>query len=241
MNGNAVRLFQRYTVTTLAPVMLLLAACVSAYREPAPPAAPDLAGTHWTVTAIDGRDTLNRSDLTADFGVDGRINGDSGCNRFSGPYVQTGNTVNFGEVLSTRRACAETDRQRQEDRLLAVLHGATTAQLVRGELQLRGHSGTVTLMPSTSTSAAYVAEPYSAAPLAGRAVRYECQGIVISVEYGEKIARLQAPDSYDVLELQRADSGPVRYESAHSELRFRERDMLWGREGAPPRSCIERR
>jgi heat shock protein HslJ len=241
MNGNALGLFQRYSVTTLAPVMLLLAACASApYREPARPAAPDLAGTHWTVTSIDGRDTLDRTELTADFGVDGRINGNSGCNRFSGPYVQTGNTVSFGEVLSTRRACTEADRQRQEDRLLGVLRGATTAQLVRGELQLRGRGGSVTLMPSTSTSAAYVAEPYSA-PLAGRSVRYECQGIVIDVQYGERIARVQAPDSYDELVLQRSDSGPVRYESAHSELRFRDRDMLWGREGAPPRSCVERR
>ena len=64
---------------------------------------------------------------------------------------------------------------------------------------------------------------------------------MVDVDYGEKIARVQAPDSYDVLELQRSDSGPLRYESAHSELRFREHDMLWGREGAAPRSCVERR
>ncbi len=83
-------------------------------------------------SSIDGRDTLGGPELTADLRRGCRVNGDSGCNRFSGPYVQTGHTVNFGEVLSTRRACAETDRQRQEDRLLAVLRGATTAQLVRG-------------------------------------------------------------------------------------------------------------
>ncbi len=75
-----------------------------------------------------------------------------------------------------------------------------------------------------------------------RRVQYDCQGIKITVEYGEKAARLVWPDGEDVLRLQRrsTDSEVTRYESRHNELRVG-RDLLWGREGSPPRSCSELR
>jgi heat shock protein HslJ len=234
MNPN-VHFIYRHAIPFLAPVALLVAACVSEPRTAALPPVPDLAGTHWTVTAIDGRGPLRSGELTADFGVDGRVNGDSGCNRFSGPFVQSGSTVNFGELLSTRRACAEDTRQRQEDRLLDIMRGATTAQWVRDELRLRGRAGTMTLVRADSTNAAYVDENY------GRRVRYQCQGVVISVDYGETTARVTSPDEYEVLQKRPLDdNGVQRYEGRHSELRFG-RDILWGREGAPPRSCVELR
>ena len=94
---------------------LLLGACASHHLRPPAPPVPDLAGTHWTVTRIDGRETLNGTDLTVDFGVDGRVNGDSGCNSYSGPFVQNGATVSVGELLSTRRACEQINRQQQEE------------------------------------------------------------------------------------------------------------------------------
>src|SRR6185369_16200252 len=116
MNSNATRFLYRHAVLILAPCALVVAACVTDPHARTVAPVPDLAGTHWTVTSIDGRGPLGSDELTTDFGVDGRVNGDSGCNRFSGPFVQTGSTVNFGELLSTRRACAESTRQRQEDR-----------------------------------------------------------------------------------------------------------------------------
>lgn len=105
----------------------------------------DLAGTRWVVTQIDGRTPLGGAVLTADFGTDGRINGDSGCNSYSGPFIQNGRTVQFGELLSTRRACVDTDRQRQETRLLNILQGSTTVRTSRRQLSLRGEGGTVVL------------------------------------------------------------------------------------------------
>jgi heat shock protein HslJ len=234
MNRN-VRFFYRHALPVLAPLALVVAACVTDPREPAISTVPDLAGTHWTVTAIDGREPLRSVDLTADFSADGRVSGDSGCNRFSGPFVQTGSTVNFGELLSTRRACEEPTRQHQEDRMLDIMRGATTAQRVRDELRLRSRAGTMTLVQTESTNAAYVDESYP------RRVRYDCQGVSITVEYGETVARVTDPDGYQVLQKRPADSnGVIRYEGRSSELRLG-RDTLWGREGAPPRSCVEER
>jgi heat shock protein HslJ len=223
------------SIASAVPVILIIAACAAdPYREPTPVRVPELAGTQWTVTSIDGRDTVRDEQLTADFGVDGRINGDSGCNRFSGPFIQSGDTVRFGELLSTRRACTEANRQRQEDRMLDILRGATTARMVRDELRLRSSAGTITLVQAARI------DPASLASTSRRRVQYDCQGVPLTVEYGATTARTTWPDGTDVLELQRraGDSDVIRYESAHSELRFG-RDLVWGREGGNPRTCFE--
>jgi heat shock protein HslJ len=223
------------SIASAVPVILIIAACAAdPYREPPPAPIPDLAGTQWTVTSIDGRDTVRDERLTADFGVDGRVNGDSGCNNFSGPFIQNGATVRFGELLSTRRACAEANRQRQEDRMLDILRGATTARVVRDELRLRGTVGTITLVRAARI------DPQNIASTSRGRVQYNCQGVPLTVEYGATTARTTWPDGTDVLELQRrsGDSDVIRYESQHSELRFG-RDLVWGREGGSPRTCFE--
>jgi heat shock protein HslJ len=223
------------SIVSAVPVILIIAACAAdPYREPPPAPIPQLAGTQWTVTSIDGRDALREEQLTADFGVDGRVNGDSGCNHFSGPFIQTGDTVRFGELLSTRRACTEASRQRQEDRMLDILRGTTTARIVRDELRLRGSAGTITLVQAARI------EPASLASAPRRRVQYDCQGIPLTLEYGTTTVRTTWPDGTDVLELQRrsGDSDVIRYESEHSELRFG-RDLVWGREGGSPRTCFE--
>jgi heat shock protein HslJ len=112
--------------------------------------APELAGTRWVVTSIDGAAPLNDTVVRADFGVDGRVNGYSGCNSFSGPYIQTGNAVQIGELLSTRRACLDGSAQRQEDRVLHILQGPNTARLDRGRLSLRSNDGRLVLSPGTA-------------------------------------------------------------------------------------------
>ena len=67
----------------LALSMMLTGCATSGNGASAP--MPELAGTRWTVTRIDGRAPVSGDAVTADFGVDGRINGNSSCNYFSGP------------------------------------------------------------------------------------------------------------------------------------------------------------
>jgi heat shock protein HslJ len=108
---------------------------------------PELAGTRWVVTSIDGRTPAGPA-ITADFGNDGRVSGDAGCNSYTGPYIQDGRSVQFGELLSTRRACVEDSRQRQETRLLNIMQGPATLQLNRGRLTVRGKEGYIVLTQS---------------------------------------------------------------------------------------------
>lgn len=228
MNKRSMRFPHRHAIPMLAACGLLLGACATRpYASPPSPPVPDLAGTHWTVTSIDGRDTLRNTELTVDFGVDGRVNGDSGCNHYSGPFVQTGASVSVGELLSTRRACEQINRQQQEDRMLAVLHGASNMRLGSNELQLRGRSGTMTF-----ERVAYVE------PVAARAVDYDCQGVRLTALYGENVVRLSWPNGSDVLRRHQGNAGVIRYESEHSELRVGH-EIEWGREGGLPRACRE--
>ncbi len=129
-------------------VVVILASCMTPQGSPGEGfTAPELSGTRWVVTSIDGRPPAGPA-LTTDFGNDGRVSGDAGCNSFSGPYIQTGRTVQFGELLSTRRACVDENRQRQETRLLNILQGPTTLQLNRSRLTVRGKEGTIVLAQS---------------------------------------------------------------------------------------------
>ncbi|HTQ37315.1 MAG TPA: META domain-containing protein [Steroidobacteraceae bacterium] len=232
MNTIAVRHLHRLAIPALAPA-LLLCGCATDTYAPAGRSAPQLAGTRWTVTSIDGNDAGRGPDLTADFGVDGRVSGDSGCNHFSGPFIQDGSTLTFGELLSSRRDCAEPDRQRREDHMLDVLQGTTRVRLAHdGALRLTGPSGTMTLEQTAADS-----QPLAAA---AHRLEYDCQGVRLSVEYSadNDVVRLTWPDGSDVL--RRHSGGDVTdYQSAHSEWRLGH-DTLWGREGAPPRFCTER-
>jgi heat shock protein HslJ len=126
-------------------VAVILASCMAPTGSPGNGfTTPELSGTRWVITSIDGRAPAGPA-LTADFGNDGRVSGDAGCNSFSGPYIQTGRTVQFGELLSTRRACVDENRQRQETRLLNILQGKTTLQLSRNRLTVKGESGAIVL------------------------------------------------------------------------------------------------
>lgn len=132
----------------IVAVAVILASCVMPPGSPGNGfATPELSGTRWVVTSIDGRAPAGPA-LTADFSTDGRVSGDAGCNSFSGPYIQTGRTVQFGELLSTRRACVDESRQRQETRLLNILQGQTTLQLNRSRLTVKGEEGTLVLTQS---------------------------------------------------------------------------------------------
>jgi heat shock protein HslJ len=131
-----------------AALVLVLAGCATPPGSPGSGfTTPELAGTRWVITSIDGREPSGPA-LTADFSNDGRVSGDAGCNSYSGPYIQNGRTVQFGELLSTRRACVDESRQRQETRLLNILQGSTTLQLSRSRLTVRSERGTIVLTQS---------------------------------------------------------------------------------------------
>lgn len=217
-------------VATAIGAVLLLSGCASGGGGFT--GTPDLTGTRWVVTSIDGRAPVRGETLTADFGVDGRINGNSGCNSFSGPYLQNGSSVQIGELLSTRRACTDSTRQRQETRMLALLEGTSTVKARRDQITLSTRGGSIVLEPgdvviggSSSVSGAVAFERVS----------FNCDGVPLTVEFHRDSAAISWPDGRDVLPQQRAASG-IWYESRNNSLRGKQ-NLTWVQDGRRERTC----
>lgn len=109
-----------------------------------PPAT--LAETSWSIVAIDGQ-AVAGDDYRMQFGA-GRLSGQAGCNRFSGPYAVSGNRLTSGPIIATRMACPE-PRMGHERRVLRVLGGPVTVGHADGDtLLLSGNGGTIRLRRS---------------------------------------------------------------------------------------------
>lgn len=111
----------------------------AAPAEQALSAAPD--GTRWRLV----QSTLPGLEGGADTGiriefVEGRLAGDSGCNRFSAPVGFTGEAMKLGIAMSTKRACLD-GRGAAERSLYDALPGLNRAVRVSEQLRLEHQSG----------------------------------------------------------------------------------------------------
>jgi heat shock protein HslJ len=62
------------------------------------------------------------------FGSDGKLNGNVGCNGFSGDYKIDGSTITFGPIMSTLMACTDPIMQ-QEIIVFSVLTDTATFEI----------------------------------------------------------------------------------------------------------------
>jgi len=105
-----------------------------------------LAGTSWTATGINnGKGAVTTSTttptVTAAFGTDGSISGNSGCNTYNGTYeVTPPDGISITGVATTRKACAE-DLMTLESQYVAALAASTTFVISGTELKLADASG----------------------------------------------------------------------------------------------------
>jgi heat shock protein HslJ len=111
-----------------------------------PVAPPSLTGVTWRATGVNnGREAvvsvLPGTQLTAVFGDDGRVSGDTGCNMYSGAYTVSGPTMSIGPLISTRRACLSEAANAQEQAFLAALGATMTFEMQGATLTLRDDSG----------------------------------------------------------------------------------------------------
>ncbi|MBX3025831.1 META domain-containing protein [bacterium] len=109
-----------------AALAVALAACAT--RPPAPATRPvsahDLLGTEWLAEDVGGAGVAEGSHSTLRFAAATQVDGDTGCNRFSGPLTEDGAGIRIGPLATTRRACAPALMD-QERRYLAALARAT--------------------------------------------------------------------------------------------------------------------
>jgi heat shock protein HslJ len=99
-----------------------------------------LAGTEWRLVSIGpagGEASLVAgTSVTLKFGEDGRASGSTGCNAYSGTYEVRGDTLSFGRLISTRRACLDQNANQQEQRFIAALEAANRFRLASNRLTI---------------------------------------------------------------------------------------------------------
>jgi heat shock protein HslJ len=107
----------------------------------------DLAGTSWNVIGYNnGKQAVTSviagTEMDIQFGADGTVSGNSGCNTYSGSYTVTGNQIQIGPLASTMMACGDpTGIMEQEQQYLAALQTAATYQIEDNVLELRTEDG----------------------------------------------------------------------------------------------------
>lgn len=100
-----------------------------------------IMGTEWVVETIGGQGLVAQSRATIEFLPDGQIAGLGSCNRYSGRWSLTGETLEVGPLASTRKAC-EPALMDQENRLLRQLQSTRSFDISqRGELLLSPKAG----------------------------------------------------------------------------------------------------
>ena len=99
-----------------------------------------LAGTNWRLASFGP--TGNEENIipgtrpTLNFGEDGRASGSTGCNSFSGTYTVRGDTISFGRMISTKRACLDQRANQQEQLYLTALEQARSFRVTSNRLAL---------------------------------------------------------------------------------------------------------
>jgi heat shock protein HslJ len=134
-------------VLCLGVMLFLVAACKDTASQAG--GGADLPGTAWDVTGYnDGSQAdasvLASTTLTANFGEDGTLTGNSGCNEYSGPYKITGSQIGIGPISSTEKACSDpAGVMEQEAQYLAALENAEVFVVEGNSLELREVDGTL--------------------------------------------------------------------------------------------------
>ncbi len=107
----------------------------------------DLAGSSWeAISYNNGKQAVTSAmigtTLTADFGADGTLSGNSGCNTYNGPYKVNGHQITIGPLASTRMACGDPEGvMDQEMQYLTALQTAATYKIEGNVLELRTSDG----------------------------------------------------------------------------------------------------
>ena len=106
-------------------------------------ATPTLVGPEWVAEDIGGKGVLDRVRTTLAFTADGKVSGSGGCNRIAGSYTLAGETIGFGQMISSMMACTPAVGE-QEGRFLRVLGQAKRWRITpQGKLELLDPAGVV--------------------------------------------------------------------------------------------------
>jgi heat shock protein HslJ/uncharacterized protein YraI len=129
------------------------ALALTATPVPPPPAPDPLANTRWNVVNFNTGQAivtlLPGTSATLDFGTGGQVNGNSGCNTYSGAYRASGNNLSIGPLAGTSMSCSEpAGVMEQEAQLLQALQSAATFRINGNMLEIQSAGGQVAIVAS---------------------------------------------------------------------------------------------
>jgi heat shock protein HslJ len=105
------------------------------------------------LVSLDGAAVLPGTEITATFGIDRRLSGSAGCNRYVGAYDVSLPGLEVGPLATTRMFCADPAVMEQEQRYLSVLQGAALAAVESGQLLVTDAAGGRDLLFVAATAA----------------------------------------------------------------------------------------
>jgi len=94
----------------------------------------------WSVEYIADRPVIDFSPASITLGADGRISGNSSCNRFTGSYEVSGKSLKIGPLGVTRMACPAALMD-QEQRFLKTIERVASWNIANGLLHLHDADG----------------------------------------------------------------------------------------------------
>ena len=121
-------------------------------RRPVVRGSNPLAGTGWTLATLNGEAPLADTEVTVNFGEDGRLSGSDGCNRFSTSYTVDGDSITIAPSgASTMMACPE-PVMKQAQAFMTALGSAATYAVDGASLTLNGQQRTLPWRPLTPSA-----------------------------------------------------------------------------------------
>lgn len=131
MRGQSIGWFVAFT---------LAAGCASAGSgEETPGATPE--NTEWRLLGLAWMPASGSAPTLRLDSAQRQASGNTGCNSFSGPYELRGDSLRFGALASTRRACLDPQANRQETAFLDALSRTRTWRIAADTLVLSGEHG----------------------------------------------------------------------------------------------------
>jgi heat shock protein HslJ len=82
--------------------------------------AETLSGRSWVAEDINGKGVMDMLQTTLEFGEDGKVGGNAGCNRYFGSVKIEGDKIEFGPLGATRKMCPESIMNQEDAFFKAV-------------------------------------------------------------------------------------------------------------------------
>jgi heat shock protein HslJ len=107
----------------------------------------ELAGSSWDVISYNTgteavRSVIIDTEITANFGEDGQLTGNAGCNDYFGLYETDGESISISEVENTEMFCDGPEGiMEQESQYLAALETAEVYRIEAGRMEFRTSEG----------------------------------------------------------------------------------------------------